>query len=190
MNEKLRPNDAEKELLNLAYPRFFTLFDEIMEDSFWEQDKQFRFSRAKDGFAIYTELLNYLPIQGVLEHMKKARPPMEAEIGKELFKFIRNVIIHFPFFDSWTDVWISRPLVNWHKKGQSIDRFLKKYQGKPSVKYRFWDARKKRMTYLSIGFPDNYEEDKRIYLKDMLSEKEGVMFSFILMKKILDTQVE
>jgi hypothetical protein len=29
-----------------------------------------------------------------------------------------------------------------------------------------------------------------MFLKDILSEKEGVKFSFILMKQILDTQVE
>lgn len=49
---------------------------------------------------------------------------------------------------------------------------------------------KKRMTYLSINFPKEYEEDTKIFLKDFLNEKEGVKFSFILMRKILDTQVE
>ena len=49
---------------------------------------------------------------------------------------------------------------------------------------------KKRMTYLSINFPKEYTEDMKIYLKDMLSEKEGLKFYFALMKQILDTQVE
>ena len=114
---------------------------------------------------------------------------MEAEIAKELFKFIRNVIIHFPFFDRWEDVWINQSLINWHKEGQFIDRFIRKYSGKEPVKYRFWEEQKKKMTYLSIRFTQHYEDDTRIYLKDLLSEREGVTFAFILMKKVLDTQV-
>jgi len=45
------------------------------------------------------------------------------------------------------------------------------------------------MTYLSIKFPKKYD-DSKIYLKEFLTEKEGLKFSFILMKQIIDTQVE
>jgi hypothetical protein len=46
------------------------------------------------------------------------------------------------------------------------------------------------MTYLSIKFPKKYIEYTKIYLKEIFSEKEGIIFSFILMKQFLDTQVE
>lgn len=120
---------------------------------------------------------------------KKNRPPMEAEIGSELFKCIRNIFAHFPFFESWDDVWVNKSLINWYKKGQTIDRFLERYAGENEVKYRIWEANKKQMTYLSITFPDEYNEKSKIYLKDILSEKEGVKFSLILMRRIIDTQV-
>jgi len=190
MENELRPSKAELEFLKLAYNRFYDIFEEIMNDSFWKKDAWYRLSKAKKGFAVYSELLNYEPIKWVIEHMKKARPPMEAEIGGELFKTIRNIINHFPFFNSWDDVWINKSIVNWDKEGQSIDRFMEKYKGKDVVKYRFWEAEKKKMTYLSINFPKKYNSDTKIFLKDILSEKEGVKFSFILMKQILDTQVE
>ena len=190
MQESLRPNKAELQFLTLSYTRFHDVFEEVMDDSFWEKDERYRFSRVKDGFAVYSELLNYEPIKWVLENMKTSRPPMEAESCSELFKFIRNVIIHFPFFDSWDDVWVNQSIVNWHKDGQSIDRFMKKYSSSGIVKYRFWEAEKRRMTYLSINFPKHYEDDAKIYLNDFLTEKEGVKFSFILMKRVLDTQVE
>jgi len=45
------------------------------------------------------------------------------------------------------------------------------------------------MTYMSIKFPKNYSGTK-IYLKDIISEKEGIKFSLIMMKQILNTQVE
>jgi len=190
MENELKPNKSELKFLTLSYNRFYDIFEEIMAESFWEKDQWYRFSKVKDGFAIYSELLNYEPIKWVIEYIKNSRPPMEAEIGSELFKFIRNIIIHFPFFNGWDEVWINKSIINWYKEDQSIDRFIEKYKGKYVVKYRFWEEDKKKMTYLSINFPKDYSNDSKIFLKDILSEKEGVKFSFMLMKKILDTQVE
>jgi hypothetical protein len=187
---ELRPNQSETAFLGLAYNSFYDLFEEVMDDSFWEKDAWYRFSRVTNGFAIYAEVLNYEPIKWVIEHMKKSRPPMEAEIGSELFKFIRNMFSHFPFFRSWDEVWISKSLVNWYREGLSIDKFLNTYAGRPPVKYRFWEAPKKRMTYLSIAFPSCYDGDTKVYLKDLVNEKDGVRFCFILMKQIMNTQVD
>ena len=190
MTEELRPNVAETKLLNLAYNRFYEIFEEVIDDAFWSKNEWERFSKIKEAFSIYTELLNYEPLKWVIEKLKTARPTMEAEIGNELFKFVRNIISHFPFFNSWNDVWISKSIVNWYKKDLSIDKFLKKYTGMSEVKYRFWESDKGRMTYLSIKFPKEYEEETKIYLKDIISEQEGVKFSFILMRQIMNTQID
>ncbi|WP_336780942.1 hypothetical protein [Paenibacillus illinoisensis] len=189
MDEDLRPNLAEREFLNLAYNSFYEIFQEIFEDSFWNKDEYYRFSKVRDAFAIYVEVLNYEPIKYVIEEMKKQRPPMESEIGSELFKFVRNLVAHFPFFNSWDEVWVSEVLCNWFKQGQSIDRFLKKYAGHKEIKYRLWEASKKKMTYLSINFPVQYIGNTKIYLKDILTETEGIKFSLVLMKRIMDTQI-
>lgn len=45
------------------------------------------------------------------------------------------------------------------------------------------------MTYLSIRFPNDYSNEAKIYIKDIPNEKDGVKLSFILMRKIMDTQV-
>ena len=190
MENEPRPSVAEKELLTLAYNRFYDLFDEIMSDNFWEKEDYYRFSRIKDIFSIYAEILNYPPIGWIIEYLKKTRPPMEAEIGSEFFAFIRNVMVHFPFFQTWCDVWINKTIVNWYKEGQSIDKFLTKYQGQEPVKYRFWEADKKKMSYITINFPTAYREGNKVFLKDILSEKDGVKFSLVLMRGILDTQIE
>jgi hypothetical protein len=190
MDNSLKPTASELQFLTLAYNRFYDLFDEVMHDSFWTKDDWERFSKIKQAYSIYAELLNYEPIKYVIEKLKTVRPPMESEIGSELFKFVRNVVSHFPFFTKWDEVWVSKTIVNWYKEGQTIDKFLKKYEGKPEVKYRFWEADKKRMTYLTIAFPSEYLDDSKIFLKDIITEKEGVKFSFILMKQIINTQVE
>lgn len=48
------------------------------------------------------------------------------------------------FFDSWDDAWVSKNTINWNREGKTIDRFFKKYASKEDVKYRFWDAKKKK----------------------------------------------
>ena len=113
----------------------------------------------------------------------------ETDIEWRKIVNFRNVIAHFPFYDTWDEVYVTKSLINWQKEGQFIDKFLSEYQGKSEIKYRFWEPDKKRMTYLSIKFPKKYN-DSKIYLKEFLTEKEGLKFSFILMKQILDTQVE
>jgi hypothetical protein len=190
MNNSVRPIISEIQFLTLAYNRFYDLFDEVIDDSFWVKSDWERFSKINQTYSIYTELLNYEPIKWIIEKLKTDRPPMEAEIGSELFKFVRNVFTHFPFFTKWDDVWINKSIINWYKDGLTIDKFLKKYEGKTEVKYRFWEAGKERMTYLTISFPAEYSYESKIFLKDIISEKEGVKFSFILMKQIIDTQVE
>lgn len=185
----MRPNKSEKLFLNLGYNRFYDLFHEIMDDEFWDKDDWYRFSKVSTIFSVYSELLRYEEFKYVLESIKKNRPPIESEIGGPFFKFIRNLLSHFPFFQTWDEVWINRDLVNWNQEGLSIDRFLSKYSGHEVIKYRFWEAQKKRMTYMSINFPTNYNSDK-IYLKDIVSEKEGVKFSIVMMRNIINTQVE
>lgn len=186
---KKRPTKAEELFLSLGYNRFYDLFDEVMEDNFWDKEDWYRFSRVSNIFAVYAELLTYEPLKYVLEAIKTQHPPMEAEIGGPLFKFIRNIFAHFPIFERWNDVWVSKELVNWQKEGLTIDRFLSKYADYDEVKYRCWESDKKEMTYLSIKFPKEYNANK-IYLKDMVSEKDGVKFSLVMMRQILNTQVE
>src|ERR1700712_5521597 len=141
----LRPNKSELLFLTFAYNRFYDIYEEVIEDTFMEKDEWFRLSKIKDGFAVYAELLNYEPLKWTIEKIKELRPPMEGEIASELFKFIRNVIAHFPFYDKWDEIYIQKPLINWYKDGQTIDKFIKKYLGHDTVKYRFWEEKKKRM---------------------------------------------
>lgn len=184
-----KPNESEKQLLQLAYNRFYDLFEEGASDSFWLKDEYHRFATIRECFLVYSEILHYEPIQWVFEHIKKVRPPLEAEIGKEYFNFVRNLLVHFPFFAKWNEVYFNKSLINWRGASRSIDRFLSAYEGRPSVKYRVWSFEKKEFAYVTIGFPIGYPSDKKIYLSSMLPEKEGSIFSFSFMRKILDSQV-
>lgn len=192
--EPQKLNEKELEVLNLFYNRFYDLFDEIINDDFLSEKAEIRFIKLREAFSVYKELLSYEPIKDYVEWMKKGgRPPLEGIIADGLFSFIRNLLLHFPIFDTWNEVYINKNLATWSKAGQ-IDKFLQKctkikIDGKGSVDYRIWECKKKKMTYFSINFPEVYEDDN-IYLKDIIAEEVGMKFCMALMREILDTQVE
>lgn len=188
MIEENHPTKIEREFLKIAYNRFYDLYEEIMNESFWDKEAKYRLFHMKEVYSVYFELLKYPPIQWMIESESK---PNFSDVGKDLMRFIRNILQHFPFFDEWDDIWISKSLVNQYSaKPQFIDRFLSKFEGQEELKYRFWEERYKRMTYIKVTLPNDYSINNRIYLKDFLSEKDGVKFSLIFMYRILQSQVE
>lgn len=190
----VKPNKKEKIVLGLFYNRFYDLYEELSGDKFFEKTPEYRFLKIRETFSVYKELLSYEPIKHHLDYIKSGgRPPLEGFIVDDLFSFVRNVLLHFPIFDKWDDVYISKVLATWNTKG-TIHRFLKnstkvKIDGMGTVKYRIWENSKKQMTYISINFPEKYDETNNILLKNIISERDGVKLSICFMKKILDTQV-
>lgn len=191
--EELKPNKKEIEVLTLFYNKFYDLYDEIVDDNFLKENANIRFWKLREAFSIYKELLSYKPIKGYIEWMKKGgRPPLEGVIADDVFSFIRNLLLHFPIFNTWNEVYINKNLATWSKVGQ-IDKFLNKcinikIDGEGKVYYRIWEEEKKKMTYFSVNFPEKYE-DNDIYLKDLISEEVGMKFCMALMREILDKQV-
>lgn len=189
-----KPNKKEKIALTLFYNRFYDLYDEISNDLFFTLEANERFFKIKEVFSIYKELLGYEPIKTFLEYIKKGgRPPLEGIIAEDLFSFVRNLLLHYPIFETWNDVYITKDLSTWNKKG-TIHKFLLKctsiqIDGKGVIKYRIWSNKRKRMIYISINLPEKYTK-KRIYLKDIISEQDGIKFCIALMKQILDSQVQ
>ena len=192
-NHNKKPNEKEKIALGLFYKRFYDLYEELSNDNFFKNKSSYRFYMIREIFSVYKELLGYKPIQYHIELIKKTRPPLEGIIVNDLFSFIRNLLLHFPIFDNWDDVYISKDLATWNKAG-TIHRFLEKsskikINDKGTIKYRIWEKSKKLMTHISINFPEEYTDNK-IFLKDIVSEKEGIKLCISFMKEILDVQVD
>lgn len=187
-------SEKEIEVLTLFYNRFYELYEEITSENFIEENAQIRFFKLREAFSIYKELLSYEPIKSYIDWMKHGgRPPLEGVIADGLFSFIRNLLLHFPVFKTWDEVYINKTLATWSKTGQ-IDRFLNKCQqikidGTGILHYRIWEVKKKKMTYFTINFPEEYGEEN-IFLKDIISEDVGMKFCMALMREVLDTQVK
>lgn len=194
-----KPNEAERQFLNLSYNKFYDLYEEIMSDDFWETEETHRFNKIKDCFLIYSEILTYEPFETIFEYLERGRekfehfdqykPNIENKIAKDYFIFIRNLFTHFPFFSKWSEVFFSRELINWHSEGRSIDKFLSKFENHETVKYRLWNFEKKAFIYITIGFPADYRSNKKIFLSEMLKEKEGVIFSVVFMRRVIDINI-
>lgn len=188
---EIRPSRQELAFLHRSYDHFFNIIlPEVLDDSFWSKDSYYRFSRVRDAFLIYSEVLDYEPVGWFLDRLKTFRSPMEAELSKEFVLFLRNVMVHFPFFQSWDEVEFSKDLINWSKPGKSIDKFLQQFSGHAEVKYGTWNTDTRTMTYVAINFPAAYEDTILIRFRDFMPEKEGVIFIFSLMKNVLESQLE
>ncbi len=121
----VEPNEKEIEVLTLFYNRFYDLYDEIVNDNFHIKNANIRFIKLREAFSVYKELLNYEPIKAYVQWMKNGgRPPLEGIIADDVFSFIRNLLLHFPIFNTWNEVYINKNLATWSKVGQ-IDKFLK-----------------------------------------------------------------
>lgn len=187
-------SEKEIEVLTLFYNRFYELYEEITNENFIEENAQIRLFKLREAFSIYKELLSYEPIKSYIDWMKHGgRPPLEGVIADGLFSFIRNLLLHFPVFKTWDEVYINKNLATWSKIGQ-IDKFLDKcpkikIDGTGILHYRIWEVKKKKMTYFTINFPEKYGEEN-IFLKDIISENVGMKFCMALMREVLDTQVK
>lgn len=192
-HQNIKPNEKERIALDLFYNRFYDLYEELSINDFFLNKSAYRFYKIREIFSIYKELLGYEPIKYHIELIKKTKPPIEGIIVSDLFSFIRNLLLHFPVFDNWNDVYITKDLATWNKAG-TIHKFLEKsskikIDDKGTIKYRIWEESKKLMTHISINFPEEYHDNK-IFLKDIVSEKEGIKLCISFMKEILDVQVD
>lgn len=127
--EESKPNEKEERVLTIFYNRFYDLYEDISDDNFITSDSESRFYKIREIFSVYKELLGYTPIKYYLQHVKNGiRPHLEGIIAEDLFSFIRNVLLHFPLFDTWDDIYITKDLATWNKSG-TIDKFLLKCTG-------------------------------------------------------------
>ena len=188
LEEDIKPNKKEYKFLNLAYNRFFELTDKISDENFWEKSSEIRLLYIKDLISIYTELLNYEPIQHFIEEIRKKRPPLETEISSDLLKFIRNIFVHFPVFNSWNEMYINLDLCTWNKNTGYIAKFIDKYKNNNVLKYRIWLHKEKKMVYIDINFPVLLNAEK-IYLKDLIEEHNGTIFLIGVMSNVLKSQL-
>ena len=138
----------------------------------------------------------YEPIKQYINNIDKVRLKSEKFIAMDLFSFIRNIMLHYPVFNTWDEIYMTKALAKWSKniKNHSIDKFLKKCTELSELdqhpKFRIWNPKEKSFSDYEISFPDKYNSDSVIYLHSIISERTGIEFCTIMMLKILSVQIK
>ena len=187
---RLNLTPQEAIFFDLAYNRFFDLYSEIDSSTFWKRDGLYRLHRLKDVFAVYAELSNHRAIKYILEQNEAGLRPSEQADCHRLLKAIRNLLSHFPLFESWDEIWFNKELITWEGEKGSINSLFSVVRPVPIVKYRFLDGSIQKLVYVSVSFPSNYAANEKIFLSEILTEREGSRFSIRLMLSVLIKNVE
>lgn len=100
----------------------------------------------------------------------------DNDIKIATFDLIRNILIHFPIFQTWDEIWISESLLKWNNpKNSNILKYFKNNCNK-TFTYRILLNENKKWVErhtIKITIPV-LEKDKKVYLKDFLSLDDAI----------------
>lgn len=172
--------EEEIEYLTLTVTRLKELGRIIFNEPFLNFSPKKRLSILKDLYSVYSEIYSmkfFKEIHGT--------DPLLIDFGdfqKHLVKMIRNVLMHFPYFDSWDEVHIKRSLVTLNLTPKSdgtfsgaIEKFFQKYSDK-NYAIKLTEYGGNQIT-LKLLIPKGYIKNDEIYLKDIIEERYVGLFS-------------
>ena len=162
-----------KDIAKLFATKIMEEMEEALELIWYNYDynNSKKFQLVKSIAGITSELLDSDEINEKMMEIAKSSEVNGDNIEDKFntFKMIRNVLNHFPIFNSWEEIYISRELVNWNnpKYSQILDYFDEENE----MSYRIylnenneWIEKKK----IDIKVP-TLEQYNKIYLKDIIS---------------------
>lgn len=187
MGEIRAANLIELQFNILANDKLQEISKEIKSEEFWEMSPEDRFYRYNKMYSLFTELTNYHSFKVFIKNEIETSDVDEIKIQGKFYKFIRHLFAHFPYFDKWDDVWISKELISWdqNRERQFIHTFLTEFVGHKPMNFRFKSDSNHEFANVTLNFPQSFNETEKIYLKDIVTEKEGVLFSRVAMNTML-----
>lgn len=150
-----------------------------------------KFSLLKELSLLITELLSMEETKKkfiALANSSKVKENSENnDIKFKTFEIIRHIVIHFPFFEKWDDVFITNALLNWNdKENQSIQKFFRRNIDK-EITYMIYtkpfDKWEPTHPVTMKVLPIN--DDNPVFMRDMISE-DDVIWTFGLIDHYLD----
>ena len=146
----------------------------------------FDFKSVKQVSSLISELLSNSDTKKAFEKAASASKVngKNNEIWLECFEVIRNILVHFPWFNSWDEIYINRSLLNWNNntgRQQHIEKFFDKYANK-TLEYTIYyhNGIKWVPGHKSILKVPKLYAYKKLYLKDIISMKDYVMSFYII----------
>lgn len=179
--------EAQKAFFKNCLGRFTRLLPEIDGEKFWRREAHERFGRIKDVFSLYAEIFKVPVVKAVdAEYARGKKPPQQIACRK-LLLVLRHLFAHFPHFECWNDIYFCREMVTWDTAGANgaIEKFFRDPPFESVTKFRIWHGELKKFTYFSVSIPTDYTSNRTIFLKEIMSEKEGVQFSIHMMADVI-----
>ena len=124
-----------KDIAKLFATKIMEEMEEALELVWYNYDynNSKKFQLVKSIAGITSELLDSDEINEKMMEIAKSSEVNGDNIEDKFntFKMIRNVLNHFPIFNSWEEIYISRELVNWNnpKYSQILDYFDEENSG-------------------------------------------------------------
>lgn len=145
-------------------------------------DEKQRLNYIKNLSSLIDELLSNSEVKNRFENLIKNMDNYKAKI--DTFGMIRNVVIHFPFFESWNEIYINENLLTWNRSYSSVKQYFVNYENK-EMEYRVYKKYygEWKETHTVKFIVPSIEND--VFLNEIISE-EDVIWTFCLIDSLLE----
>lgn len=161
------------------------LYGVILYDPYPNKETPENFELLKNIANIAGELLSDSRNQQEFEELLSTTVTDSAQYKAKssTFRMLRNFLIHFPIFESWNEMFLTRNVLRWRgdKKSGAIESYFNLNSGKTlsfSIYTRadyFYDKKRD----FKIDIP-KLKDDEPIYIKDLISFDDALwLFSLI-----------
>lgn len=153
---------------------------------YFESDN--KLSIIKEIASLIDELLKNKDIKDKFNSLIKGSPVNgdHSELKLLTFNMIRNLVLHFPFFDKWDDIFINNNILEWDKPdNSSIKRYFQNNNG-AHLKYDIYMKKfGKWENFHTVEFDIPILGDEDFFIKNMISE-DDVIWTFCLIDSFLE----
>lgn len=161
------------------------LYGIIIYGNYCPVDDAEKFTLLRKISILFNELLgdkdNKLSFNELLSSTVVDKEQFEAK--SSTFLMIRHLLVHFPIFETWDSIFITKNLLNWNndnRKG-AIEKYFSKYSGK-TLKFSIYtrvDYHFDKTRDFDISVPQIHNSKQR-YIKDFLSLDDALwLFSLV-----------
>jgi len=180
--------DVEKQLnshqirfIKMAYQRIFFIEKNL---DYEITPPHIRLLYLKELFTIFEEL-HKIKFARSNEGKMSLQTKQTLDEMKLIVAFIRNVVSHFPLFNTWDDIWISQDFsvkMGGTERGK-IFKFLKHNEQRIPIAVQVI-YKNNSVRQANFNYPQHLEQHQVVYLKDIISEEDGAIIVLAIMSEI------
>ncbi|MDQ0966876.1 hypothetical protein QFZ20_002279 [Flavobacterium sp. W4I14] len=177
------PTSDQEEFLQLGLKRYKELSKELLNNKDLSEEKKFFY--IKELVSVYSEMEAYPPLKNLLKDSPTNNPVLTFQ---PLFKAVRHVLAHFPFFSRWDDFYFNQDMVNcMNSPGKTIHKYFLAAEKHPEFFFRFKAMDNGEELNGKIMAPVGY--DTNIKLTDILSLDDAISLIIGYSHMILSTVI-